>query len=171
MISDGTILLQRPVRATIRRAVPADAPALARMRYDLRTGLAAAIEGEEAFLARCTAWMALRLLPDTGWHCLVAEEGDRLLGAVWLEVIEKLPSPGAEEERHGYITGFYVRATARGRGIGSQLLAECIWEGESIGVDKLILWPTPDSRSLYQRHGFAVREDLLERRRIRRWQQ
>lgn len=170
MISDGTILLQRPAGATIRTAAPADAAELARMRYDLRTGLAAAIEGEEAFLARCTAWMALRLLPDTGWRCLVVEEDDRLLGAVWLEVIEKLPSPGAEAERHGYITGFYVRSRARGRGLGSQLLAECIWEAESIGVDKLILWPTPESRSLYQRHGFAVREDLFERRRMRRWQ-
>jgi GNAT superfamily N-acetyltransferase len=170
MTSDGTILLERATGAMIRPAVPTDAPHLARMRYDLRTSIAAAIEGEEAFLARCTAWMALRLLPGTGWRCLVAEEGECLLGAVWLEAIEKLPSPGAESERHGYVTGFYVREAARGRGLGSRLLGECVWEAETIGVDKLILWPTPDSRSLYLRHGFAVRDDLLERRRVARWQ-
>jgi hypothetical protein len=31
-------------------------------------------------------------------------------------------------------------------------------------VDATILWPTPASRTLYLRHGFAVRDDLLERR-------
>lgn len=170
MVIQGTILGPPKVAGGLRRAAPADAPALARMRYDLRTGIAAAIEGEEAFLARCTAWMAVRLLPETGWRCVVAEDRGRLAGAVWLEIIEKLPSPGAEPERHGYITGFYVAASHRGKGIGSQLLGECIWEAETIGVDKLVLWPTPESRSLYERHGFTVRDDLLERRRGRRWQ-
>lgn len=169
MIGEGTILLASKVGAPIRRAEPADAPALARMRYDLRTGLAAAIEGEEAFLARCAAWMALRLLPDSGWRCWVVEQEGELIGAVWLEVIEKLPSPGTEAERHGYLTGFYVLPSARGSGIGSLLLSECIWDAETIGVDKLILWPTPASRTLYARHGFAVREDLFERRRPARW--
>ena len=32
-------------------------------------------------------------------------------------------------------------------------------------MDAVILWPTPPSRSLYLRHGFAFREDLMERRR------
>ena len=169
MIGEGTIMLASTVGASIRRAEPADAPALARMRYDLRTGIAAAIEGEEAFLARCTAWMASRLLPGTGWYCWVAQVGDALAGAVWLEVIEKLPRPGAEVERHGYVTGFYVVPAVRGSGLGSQLLVECIWEAETIGIDRLILWPTPASRSLYERHGFAVRDDLFERRRPARW--
>jgi hypothetical protein len=43
-----------------------------------------------------------------------------------------------------------------------------VWEAETIGVDRLVLWPTPESRTLYERHGFAVRDDLLERRRGRR---
>ena len=29
------------------------------------------------------------------------------------------------------------------------------------GIDSVILWPTSRSRSLYERHGFAVRGDLL----------
>lgn len=28
-------------------------------------------------------------------------------------------------------------------------------------VDAVILWPTPASRTLYDRHGFAVRDDLF----------
>ena len=168
MVIQGTILGPPRGGSLLRRAAPGDAPALARMRYDLRTGIAAGIEGEDAFLARCTAWMAVRLLPGTGWHCAVVEEQGRLVGAIWLEIIEKLPSPGAEAERHGYLTGFYVAASHRGKGLGTRLLGECVWEAETIGVDRLVLWPTPESRTLYERHGFAVRDDLLERRRGRR---
>jgi hypothetical protein len=29
-------------------------------------------------------------------------------------------------------------------------------------MDAVILWPTPRSRRLYERHGFAVRKDLFE---------
>lgn len=170
MVIQGTILGPPRAANMVRRAEPSDAAALARLRYDLRTGIAAAVEGEEAFLARCTAWMAVRLLPESGWRCWVYEERGQVVGSAWLEVIEKLPSPGAEGERHGYITGLYVADSARGRGVGSRLLEECVWEAETIGIDKLVLWPTPDSRSLYVRHGFAVRDDLLERRRQRRWQ-
>jgi hypothetical protein len=35
---------------------------------------------------------------------------------------------------------------------------------EARAVDAVVLWPTPASRTLYLRHGFAVREDLMERR-------
>ena len=44
------------------------------------------------------------------------------------------------------------------------LIDACLsWCGENEDVDAVILWPTPRSRRLYERHGFAVREDILER--------
>jgi N-acetylglutamate synthase-like GNAT family acetyltransferase len=52
----------------------------------------------------------------------------------------------------------------RNAGVGSALLATCIAEAKAQGVDALFLWPTDRSRTLYQRYGFAVRDDLLERR-------
>jgi hypothetical protein len=44
------------------------------------------------------------------------------------------------------------------------LLGACLRECETRAVDAVVLWPTPASRTLYFRHGFAVREDLMERR-------
>src|SRR5262245_52858544 len=148
----------------IRLAAPADAASLARLRYEFRAGHDPATEAEAEFLPRCRAWMAARLAPGSPWRCWVAEEAGGLAGVIWLQLIEKIPNPGAEAEHHGYISNLYVEPSRRGAGIGSRLMDACLRFCEKEAVDAVILWPTPRSRSLYERHGFAVREDLLERR-------
>jgi GNAT superfamily N-acetyltransferase len=147
----------------LRPAVPADAGALARLRFAFRADLDPAAEPESEFLARCTGWMALRLVPGGAWRCWVAGEAEPV-GTVWLQLIEKLPNPVAEPEWHGYVSSLFVRPDARGAGLGSRLLAAALAECDRRGCDAVLLWPTPRSRSLYLRHGFALREDLLERR-------
>jgi GNAT superfamily N-acetyltransferase len=148
----------------IRPAVAADSAALASLRYEFRAGIAAAAESEAAFLERCTAWMGERLRPGASWRCWVAQMSEAIVGSAWLQLIEKLPNPVAEPELHGYISSLYVQPAHRGAGLGSLLLAACLGECEARAVDAAILWPTPRSRSLYLRHGFAVRDDLMERR-------
>ena len=148
----------------IRPAEPADAPVLARLRYDFRAGEDPATEAEPDFLARCTSWMAVRLASGSYWHCWVAEAADRLVGTIWLQLIEKLPNPVGEAERHGYISSLYVEPSRRGAGLGSRLLDACVRACITASVDVVILWPTPRSRRLYERHGFAVYGDLLQRR-------
>lgn len=152
------------VTPLVRPAGPADAPDLARMRWRFRSALGEAREDEAAFVARCTCWMAERLGAGGAWRCWVADDGGRIVGAIWLARIEKIPNPVAEPEAHGYITNFYVNDDARGTGTGTALLAAALAEADGRGFDAVVLWPTPRSRSLYQRHGFAVRGDVLERR-------
>lgn len=146
--------------AVIRPAVPADAPALARLRWAFRAAEAQPVETEEAFLARCTAWMSERLATRR-WICWVAG-GDELEGCLWLQLIEKVPNPAAELEQHGYITSVYVRPTARGAGVGEALLRVALDFCRANRVDSAILWPTTRSRSLYARHGFSAPDDMLE---------
>ena len=148
----------------VRPAVVGDAVALARLRYEFRAGIAPAPESETAFVERCTAWMLERLRPGTSWRCWVVQASDAIVGSAWLQLIEKLPNPVAEPELHGYISSLYVQPAHRGARLGSLLLAACLGECEARAVDAAILWPTPRSRSLYVRHGFAVRDDLMERR-------
>lgn len=147
----------------IRPALPADADALARLRYEFRAGIADAAEPEATFIARCRPWMAERLANRT-WQAWVAEDDGEVIGTAWLSIMEKLPNPVAEPERHGYITNCYVRPEHRGAGHGTALLRAALAECDSRDCDAVILWPTPKSRSLYTRHGFAVRDDILERR-------
>ena len=101
-------------------------------------------------------------LKTDAWLCWVAEEDEQLIGAVWLQLVEKIPNPRSEAEHHAYLTNFYVDERARGRGVGSQLLRAVIAWCQRRDVHAVILWPTERSRSLYERNGFAVRDDLLE---------
>jgi len=149
---------------TIRRATPMDAPVLAQLRYDFRAGQDPVTDAEADFLVRCRTWMAARLVPGSPWRCWVAEDAGRLIGTLWLQLFEKIPNPVAEAESHGYISSVYVEPSRRGAGLGSRLLDSCLRVCLAEGVDAVILWPSPLSRPLYERHGFAVRDDLLERR-------
>jgi ribosomal protein S18 acetylase RimI-like enzyme len=151
-------------RPAIRAAGSGDATALAGLRHEFRSDLAPATEAEAAFLERCTGWMARRLAAGSPWRCWVAETGTTIVGTVWLQLIDKLPNPVAEPERHGYVSSLYVRPAHRGAGLGSELLGACLQECERLELDTVVLWPTPASRSLYLRHGFAARDDLLARR-------
>jgi GNAT superfamily N-acetyltransferase len=151
-------------RAAIRPGGRADVPALARLRYEFRAGHDAPTEPETEFLARCVAWMEARLASGSSWRCWIAEEAGRAVGTIWLQRIEKLPNPLQEAESHGYVSSLYVVPSSRGAGLGGLLLNACLESCLAEEMDAVILWPTPRSRSLYLRHGFAVRDDLLERR-------
>jgi GNAT superfamily N-acetyltransferase len=147
---------------TIRLATPADAYALAQLRWDFRASVATPIEEEAAFLERCTSWMRPRLEPGEPWTCWALDDSGEVAGQLWLQLIEKLPNPVPELERHAYITNVYVVPRLRGAGLGAALLETALAYCREQSVDSVILWPTPQSRTLYQRHGFAVRNDLME---------
>ena len=115
------------------------------------------------FVARCERWMAERLTGDRGWWAWLAAAGDDVIGTVWLHRLEKLPNPVGEQEAIGYITSFFVSPYARGAGIGTALLGTALSACEARGFGSAILWPTPRSRPLYERHGFAARDDVLVR--------
>ena len=159
----------------IRPATADDAPRLAQLRWEFRAGTATAPhrgESQEVFVARCRAWMRERLADDASarrgsWYAWVAERGEEhdLVGQIWLQLIEKIPNPSSDEpEWHAYVSNLYVRPSARG-GLGTRLLDACLtWlAGSPYAVHDIVLWPSPQSRSLYERHGFVVRDDLLVR--------
>ena len=152
------------VPVEIRPARPDDADGLARLRWEFRAALAPPAEAEAKFVARCAGWMALRIRDGSLWRSWVALDAGTLVGTVWVAFLEKLPNPVAEPERHAYVSNLFVRPSARGRGLGSRLLGAALAACDAAGVDAVILWPTPRSRSLYERHGFGVSGDLLERR-------
>jgi GNAT superfamily N-acetyltransferase len=148
----------------VRAARADDAEALAHLRWEFRTGLGQPDETEAGFLARAQHWMRERLHGAGNWRCWVAEQDGEVVGTLWLQLIEKLPNPVAEPERHGYISSLFVRPGLRGKGTGSALIEAALEACGSLDVDAVILWPTEESRRLYARHGFAVRDDVMERR-------
>jgi GNAT superfamily N-acetyltransferase len=156
--------MAKDLRYHIRRANVDDAEQLARLRFEFRTERVAAVENRSEFLDRCRSWMVQRLVPPSAWRCWTAALGPDLIGTLWMQLIEKLPNPGEEQELHGYVSSVYVVPPHRNAGIGGALIDACLAECERARVDSVFLWSTPGSRPLYQRKGFAARDDLMDRR-------
>ena len=146
----------------IRIAIESDAPALARLRYELRSSAKQLIEGDAQFAERCTLWMRERLQDRTGWRCWIAESKQTPVGNIWAQLVEKIPNPAAETECYLYITNFYVREEFRGKGIGTRLLSEALTWAKTNNAHTAILWPRERSKSLYLRHGFTAADDLMQ---------
>jgi GNAT superfamily N-acetyltransferase len=146
----------------VRPATVADADALAELRWEFRAGRDEAVEDRSAFLARCAEWMR-RELAGTAWRAWVAVRDGRIVGQVWLQVVRKMPNPIGERDRHGYLSNLYVMPSERG-GIGTRLLRSAIDWAAADRVDRVVLWPSAQSVTLYARHGFTRQGDVMELR-------
>jgi N-acetylglutamate synthase-like GNAT family acetyltransferase len=147
----------------IRRATAADARELAELRFEFRSTQGLPIESSSEFRSRCEPWMRDRLVLGAAWRCWVGAAEHRIIGTLWLQTIEKIPNPGDEREFHGYLSSIYVSREYRGSGVGTGLLLSCLGECDALGLDAVFLWCTPQSRPLYERHGFQGNGELLSR--------
>src|SRR3954447_2700871 len=108
--------MQTTATRAVRRATPADAATLARFRYAFRSSRHPVTESSMSFVARTEPWMRARLGPDSRWRVWLLEQAGAAIGNIWLQMIEKIPNPGAESELYGYISNFYVEAAHRNTG-------------------------------------------------------
>jgi GNAT superfamily N-acetyltransferase len=145
----------------VRRALPRDADALAELRYVFRNEQRPATESPEAFAARCSNWMRPRLRGDSRWTVWLAERGGRIVGNLWMQLVEKIPNPGPESELHAYISNFFIAPAERNSGVGTKILSAAVAYCRAHHVDTVFLWPTQRSTPLYQRTGFEIPADLL----------
>jgi GNAT superfamily N-acetyltransferase len=145
----------------IRRATSADAGALAELRWEFRTGRQPPAETHDAFVKRCAPWMRRELATAYAWHAWVAVIDRAIVGQIWLHVMHKVPNPVAEPETHAYLSNLYVKPSERG-GTGTRLLDTAIRWARSNGVDRVVLWPSPRSVTLYLRHGFSHGGEVME---------
>jgi DNA-binding MarR family transcriptional regulator/GNAT superfamily N-acetyltransferase len=82
--------------------------------------------------------------------CWIAELDGRRAGAVFL--VEK----NAEV---GQLRLLHVERWARGAGVGTRLVAECVETARRVGYSRLVLWTNDvltDARRLYERAGFRL---------------
>ena len=153
-------------RVRIRVAKSTDCSALAELRYQFRAEAGSATETKSRFIRRCASWMKKRVcFGSRSWRCWILDDGKRLLGHVCVQLFEKLPNPVKDEpELHAYLTNFYVVPEMRSQGFGKRLLDKALSWCRAQGIDSVILWATPESRSLYRRYGLAEPVDILELR-------
>ena len=145
----------------IRSASSADAGAMAELRWEFRTSRLPPAETHDVFVKRCAPWMRRALTNGNSWHAWVAVVDKAIVGQVWLNTVHKVPNPVAELETHGYISNLYVRPSARG-GLGTRLLDAALKFAQTNGIDRVVLWPSPRSVTLYLRHGFSHGGEVME---------
>jgi GNAT superfamily N-acetyltransferase len=139
---------------TLRRATPADAEDLTRLRGLMHLAMGTPSLPDE-WRTACEAAFRRRLLePD--FVAFGVEEDGRLVscGAGWLE--EHLPSPGQWDGRRGHIASMSTEPAARRRGHARQVFGALMgWFAEQ-GVPRVDLRATDDGRELYASFGFRV---------------
>jgi GNAT superfamily N-acetyltransferase len=149
---------------TIRSATVDDIPELARLRWQLYSEREAHDETFEVYVERFAAF-ARDALPRDDWHSWCAEEGARLIAAMWLHTVPRVPAPGHGDPRPlGYLTNMYVDPEHRSEGLGSRMVRELITHCEASGFELVLAFPADDAHGFYERNGFTRPPDPVVHR-------
>ena len=141
----------------IRPAAIEDADELARLRWEFRLeSKTPATRAREAFVEEMREFVADVLADGTAWRAWVAERDGRLVGCVWLQLVERVPHPSLERRERpiAYVTNMYVEPALRNAGLGRELLEVAIGFARDRGGAGVVLWPSPRSVPFYERAGF-----------------
>jgi GNAT superfamily N-acetyltransferase len=144
-----------------RKATPADAAELARLRWDFREADHAGHSRAE-FVRECEAWLRAALASDR-WMAAVADaRSDALCGCMFLQYVEKVPAPGSMHRQWGYVTNAFVDPELRSRGIGQKLL-QLLIDAPGIAA-RNSCWSGQVSQRVrfYRRAGFLPLADASE---------
>lgn len=143
----------------IRVAGPRDAPALARLRRAFvqeRDGELA----DEDFETRFARWYESESGRRVTW---VAHARGEPVGMMSLAVFERMPRPGRDAGRWGYLGNALVLAAHRNQGTGTRLLTAVLRHADEHGFARVVLSPSERSVPLYRRAGFGPAGTLLLR--------
>ena len=148
---------------TVRAATFEDITELARLRWHLYTERGPHDEPYEAYVERFAAF-AREALARPEWHAWLAESEGRVIGAMWLQSVPRVPSPGRGDPRPiGYLTNAYVEPEHRSQGVGSRLVTSVIDHCEATDHVLMVAWPADDAYAFYERHGFTRPPDPVVR--------
>lgn len=102
------------------------------------------------------------LKSSQGYRALVAEEKGRILSAMFVYLIPKLPKPNGKSRYIAYLTNVYTIKEYRNMGIGARLI-EFIKEWLfSQKCELIFVWPSDNSVKWYLRNGFTGDNEIFE---------
>jgi GNAT superfamily N-acetyltransferase len=145
--------------AAIRRAEYADLAAIIRLRREWTREQ----DGEHpdaGFDARLAAWFARESARRITW---LAEAAGRPVGMMNLAIFERMPRPGHEPSRWGYLGNAFILEAYRNQGIGTQLLNAVLRYADENDLARVVLSPSDQSVPFYQRAGFGPADSLMLR--------
>lgn len=148
-----------PATVVVRRASSRDAWALAGLRAQWREESHGVPSGSDAtFVARFSEWFESQL--RAGSVAWVAED-TATVGMLVMFVHQRMPEPGRDARRWGYIGNVFVHPGRRDHRIGRSLLDAAVDHARREDFARLVLNPSPRSIPFYQRAGFTGDHALL----------
>ncbi|WP_026672704.1 GNAT family N-acetyltransferase [Alkalihalobacterium bogoriense] len=140
----------------IRLAKKEDIPQLIKMRWDFT------IEHDESkkiasfleFETECRQFLE-EALQGNQWFIWVAEEQNKILSHIYIELIRKVPRPGRITFPFAYMTNVYTLKEYRNKGIGGKLLSTINDWSKQSNYEFIMVWPSDDSISFYKKHGYT----------------
>ena len=145
--------------ALIRRAGRDDLPALIDLRR--RAGAEKGAGDDDGFAERFGAWFEVE---DPRRRFWLAEHDGDAIGMVNLLTFERMPTPGRDAGRWGYLGNMFVLPEHRNGGVGRLLLDAVVAHADAAGLVRVVLSPSERSIPFYRRAGFGDAGELLVRR-------
>src|SRR5208337_2843500 len=142
-----------PTIPAIRRAVASDLEAIVGLRLAFERITRDSGSLDEVSRRAELASLLGADMAEGNLVCWLAEDGGRAVAQAALRVRRRA---GAAAGGLGELLNVYTDPSYRGRGIGSALVAEAVAEASAIGLGRVRLRPTDDSRRIYERAGFRA---------------
>jgi GNAT superfamily N-acetyltransferase len=144
----------------IRVAAWEDRAAVAALRRAWTEENAGAPVEDDSYEQRFDEWLEREQHQRVTW---LAFERDEPVGTLNLLVFTRMPRPGRDASRWGYLANCYVRPQHRNSGLGARLLATCTAYADERGFVRVVLSPSPRSVPFYARGGFEPATSLMVR--------
>jgi GNAT superfamily N-acetyltransferase len=119
---------------------------------------------DPGFADRFGAWFTAEAHQRTFW---LAVHDATAIGMANLLTFERMPGPGVDTGRWGYLGNMFVVPDHRNAGVGRQLLDTLVAHADARGFERIVLSPSERSVPFYRAAGFGDADELLLRPRSR----
>jgi GNAT superfamily N-acetyltransferase len=143
----------------IRPMAARDVATVARLRKQWTEENAGHAIDDPGYDERFVRWVAGNDRPT--W---VAEQDGEIVGMVNLAVFDRMPRPGVESSRWGYLANAYVVPPMRNAGVGKLLIDALMTYARDEGLVRVVLSPSERSVRFYERAGFGPADMLMAQR-------
>ncbi|RFA34722.1 GNAT family N-acetyltransferase [Virgibacillus dokdonensis] len=89
------------------------------------------------------------------WFIWVAEENEKVISHIYVELKQKVPRPGRVTHPFAYMTNVFTIPEYRNKGVGSKMLKTINnWTKEN-NYEFVIVWPNDESINYYKKNGYV----------------
>ncbi|WP_246944751.1 GNAT family N-acetyltransferase [Bacillus pinisoli] len=115
----------------------------------------------EDFEKECYSFLK-KAINSGQWYIWVAEESEKVVSHIYIELIQKVPRPGRITYPFAYMTNVYTVPEYRNKGIGSEMLQTINQWIKENDFEFVIVWPSEDSINYYKKNGYVHCTEPME---------